>query len=116
MRNKNLYPINWVDEIRPAVLSRDNYKCTECKIKHRTRGYYNRQGVFIEADKFIEDFAKRNGFKVNTIHLQVAHIDQNPSNNSMDNLKTMCPHCHLNFDRSHNIAKRLRNKALPRTG
>ena len=116
MNNKHLYPVNWKDEIRPDILKRDSWKCQQCNLKHRSRGYYNKQGQFIEADAFIEAFAKKHGFKVQTIHLQIAHIDQNPGNCDYSNLKALCPRCHLNFDRAFNVAKRLRNKTLPRTG
>lgn len=110
MKNKHRYPLNWNDTIRPDILRRDNYRCQNCRILHRTKGYYDKQKNFIEADKFIKDFAQKHGFKIQTIHLQIAHIDQNPNNNEYTNLKALCPKCHLTLDNQYNKIKRLQRK------
>jgi hypothetical protein len=45
--------------------------------------------------------------------LTVAHLDQDPSNNELNNLKAMCSPCHLRYDHPHitanAYAKRERN-------
>lgn len=110
MKNKHRYPENWSDVIRPAILKRDNFKCDGCGVKHRSTGYYDFSGKFIECDEFMVKWAKEKGFKVQKIFLQIAHLDQDPSNCSEDNLKSKCPKCHLNFDRAFNNIKRLQRK------
>lgn len=113
MNNKHRYPINWNDTIRPAILSRDNYKCQQCGIKHRTKGFYDAKKQFVATDAWLENYAKENHFKIQTIHLQIAHINQNPSDNNYENLKAMCPKCHLTFDNQFNKLKRLQRKIKP---
>jgi hypothetical protein len=48
--------------------------------------------------------------------LTVAHLDQNPANDSTDNLLALCTPCHLNYDRpclvSNAYAKRERGGQL----
>jgi len=106
MQNRSNYPPEWFDTIRPTILKRDHYQCTNCKVKHRAVGYYDQKGLFVECDKFMRDWALYHGFKIVTIYIQVAHLDQNPSNNDLNNLKSMCPRCHMNYDRPFNIIKR----------
>jgi hypothetical protein len=110
MKNKTNYPENWQDEIRPKILKRDHFKCQKCFIKHRSIGYYNHKKQFIEADQFIKTWANIHNYKIIKIHLQVAHLDQNTLNNEDNNLLTMCPKCHLNFDRKYNTLKRMQQK------
>lgn len=106
MRNRNLYPKNWFDTIRPAILLRDNYRCVQCRVVHRSEGYYDKQQLFIECDVFMIAWAKANGFKTTTIYLQVAHINQDVTNCEYSNLQAMCNRCHLEFDRPYNNIKR----------
>lgn len=107
MRNKHHYPENWADTIRPAILKRDAYKCTSCGLRHKSVGYYDHRGTFVECDALMAHWAKTQGFKVQKISLQIAHLDQDKNNNEFTNLSAKCPKCHLNFDRQFNKAKRL---------
>lgn len=106
MNHKSLYPANWNDTIRPAILKRDKYKCTICSIHHRQIVYVNENNKYIEADQFVQAWAKAKGYRVFAIYLQVAHLDQDRSNNSESNLASMCPKCHLKHDRFFNNLKR----------
>jgi hypothetical protein len=36
--------------------------------------------------------------------LTVAHLDQDPSNDSPDNIQALCTKCHLNYDRPHLVS------------
>ena len=110
MRNRNNYPENWFDVIRPEILKRDKYKCNECEAHHRQHGYYDGDKFYVLLDAFQIAWAKKQGFKVQKIHLQVAHLDQDPSNNNYDNLVSKCAKHHLRFDNVHNTAKRLMRK------
>lgn len=111
MKNKHKYPEDWNDRIRPFILARDGYKCDDCGAKHRATGYYVNNVFMPLGDQFQIDWAKQQGFKVGKIHLQIAHLDQNPANNEFSNLKSKCPKCHLRFDNLFNSAKRLMRKA-----
>lgn len=108
MKNKHLYPVDWLDTIRPRILKRDNYKCTNCFVQHRTRGYYDSQNNFITSDHHIEHWAQNNGFKIQVIHLQIAHINHIKDDCRDENLQSLCPRCHLNYDRAfNNILRKL---------
>lgn len=106
MKNLHLYPENWADTIRPAILKRDHYKCVKCGIGHRQIGYYNAKGEFIDCDEFMQTWAKAQGFKIQKIHLQIAHIDHMKENCDENNLEAQCPKCHLNYDREFNMILR----------
>lgn len=108
MKNKELYSQYWTDVIRPSILKRDNYKCQSpgCNVKHKTVGYYNLSGQWVECDTFMSNWATKNNFKVQRISLQVAHLDSNPANNSPGNLRSFCPKHHFAYDLSINILKR----------
>lgn len=111
MKNKHRYPEDWNDRIRPFILARDGYKCDDCGAKHRSTGYYVNNVFMPLEDDFQIAWAKKQGFKVGKIHLQIAHLDQNPANNEFDNLKSKCPKCHLRFDNKFNSVKRLMKKS-----
>lgn len=118
MKNPHLYPPEWREIIRPAILRRDQYKCTVCGALNHKRGYYEPDGSFVQCDQHMVEWAYRNGKKVVTVHLQIAHLDQNPSNNTAENLKTFCPRHHLAFDHAFNrLKKRMslaaRNRPAP---
>lgn len=110
MRNKENYHPNWNDIIRPEILKRDKYKCQNCGLKHR--GIYlvveNDKTIEIDKEEYIE--ALRNNEKVKKVFLQVAHLDHNPKNNKYENLKSLCPKCHLSNDRVQNQIKRISKK------
>lgn len=112
MKNKEHYSPYWNDVIRPAILKRDGYKCTElgCNVRHKAVGYYNFTGQWVECDSFMSDWATKNNFKVQRISLQVIHLDQDPSNNNESNLLSKCPKHHFKFDANHNTLKRISQK------
>lgn len=113
MKNKHRYPENWNDVIRPYILARDMFRCDDCGAWHRDTGYYEGNKFHVLHDQFQIDWAKRNGKKVTKIHLQIAHLDQNPANNDYSNLRAKCPKCHLRFDNLYNSAKRKMRKQKP---
>ena len=106
MRNREKYHPNWEDIIRPEILKRDQYKCQNCGLEHRGLYLVDEKGKHIKIDKeeYIE--ALRNNEKTKKIFLQVAHLDHNPKNNNYENLKSLCPKCHLDYDRIQNQIKR----------
>lgn len=112
MKNKHLYSAYWSDVIRPAILKRDNYKCTHpgCNVRHKAVGYYNLSGQWVECDSFMSDWASKNNFKIQRISLQVAHLDSDPANNEDKNLRSFCPKHHFAFDMALNQIKRLAPK------
>lgn len=112
MNNRKNYPPDWFDTIRPAILAREQYRCKFCKRKQRTQYVIDAMGQWLEADAFMLSYAANNGLKVKTIYLQIAHLDQNPSNNDYANLAALCTGCHLNYDRPFNDLKRKSRKSV----
>lgn len=108
MRNKSRYADEWKDVIRPDILRRDLYRCTQCKAPQRSIGYYDKNESFIPCDFLMADWARAHGFRMYKIHLQVAHLDNNPANNEYSNLRTLCPRHHLQLDNSHTLLIRRR--------
>jgi len=109
MRNRHKYPPEWYDKIRPEILKRDEYKCRDCRIKHRSwvavKKGNNR--MIIERDE-IKDYTD-SGYKCYQVFLQVAHLDNNKSNNNYQNLKSLCVTCHSRMDKEWKKIIRLSN-------
>lgn len=111
MRNRHKYPDEWYDTIRPRILKRDNYKCRECSITHRVHVAVKSTGQRIIIDKDeIKDYVS-SGWKCYRIYLQVAHLDNNKSNNEDSNLKSLCVTCHSRLDKEWKKIMRLSNTA-----
>lgn len=104
--NYKLYPPDWFDVIRPAVLRRDNYKCKFCGASQRSQGYRDSRGKFVECDEFMRVWAKSTGRKIITIYLSVAHLDHDVSNSSLENLASVCQQCHNRHDAKQRAFKR----------
>lgn len=106
MRNADKYHEYWKEKIRTEVLIRADFKCEVCKVKHKKYYIFNPKSkpILVDEDEMKE--AKANGEKAYRVFLQIAHLDHNTSNNEMNNLKALCPKCHLNNDREVNNLKR----------
>jgi len=104
--NKKKYNESWSDQIRPAILKRDNYKCKICKVRHRSVGYYNSNKEFVECDEFMLRHCDNLKIKICKIILQVHHKNGNVNDNGESNLITLCVRCHLNVERNLSILKR----------
>jgi len=110
MRNKHLYPENWVDTIRPDILKRDNYKCQKCGIKHRSYVLVDSNFNRTLIDKSEHDEYTTYGANTYRIFLQVCHLDHNKANCNYINLVALCPTCHNLNDREHKRVMRLAEK------
>ena len=98
--NKKLYPKNW-KEIREQILSRANNKCEFCGVKNHSVGYRDENGDFIESIGMQQEADELDGKKLFGIVLTIAHLDHNPQNNNLDNLRALCQKCHNNYDIEH---------------
>lgn len=116
MKQRHKYSEEWFDTIRPAILKRDDYKCTECRIKHRTWVAITSEGTRITIDSDEVSDYKTNNYKVYRIFLQVAHLDNNKSNNDYANLKSLCVKCHAIKDREwKKLLRKSNNKYIQKT-
>lgn len=107
MRNSHLYDSLWYDVIRPNALQRANYKCQDCNAKHHSIGYRDPIGNWVECDEFMLQWCKSKLIKTRKLFLQVAHLDNDPSNNNPINLKVLCPRCHFINDKHIRHVRRI---------
>ena len=112
MKNKDAYPVDWNDTIRPHILKKFAYKCAACKIPHRSHYYMRGKIVVRLEDNFMLAWAQENGLKVKQVFLNICHKDHDPSNNEERNLIAWCPRCHAAHD---NEIRKIKRKAFPRT-
>ena len=109
---RHLYPKNW-DTIAFIIKSFADWRCTRCGRPCRRPGQTWDEFVaqYDDPSNQWDDLSKPGRFV-----LTVAHLDQNPGNNSRDNLKALCPTCHNRHDakarainRSHTRMVKLEN-------
>lgn len=111
--NKDLYPKNW-PEIVARVRERAGNKCEECEVRNHTIGYWHSS----EKGDFIEGCPRNRSIKVIQIVCTTAHLDHNPENCDMSNLRFWCQRCHNRYDapeRAKGI-KRRRREAVKDAG
>lgn len=80
---------------RERVLRRANNSCEQCGVLNGQMYMRFRKGVNHEA----------------RVVLTVAHLDHNPPNRRMSNLKALCQRCHLKYDEKHHAETRRINAA-----
>ena len=125
---RHLYPKNW-DTIAFIIKSFADWKCEKCGRPCRRPGedweafrsrLYKMRGEAWYLDTYDEIFDEEGNKTVQDrlrrFVLTTAHLDQNPGNNSRDNLKALCPTCHNRHDakarainRSHTRVIKLEN-------
>lgn len=118
MNNRNQYTENWHDEIRPAILKRDGYKCSDCRIKHRSYVHIDQSDKCVVITRVEHEELKVEGARTYRVFLQVAHKDNVKSNNDPNNLLTLCPRCHHKRDKVHKSLMRISHliKEIPNAG
>jgi hypothetical protein len=104
------YPPNWKAEIVPRIRARDGNKCTRCGVPDRAVGYWS-AGTFEqlrvdEQGRLLDGQRVPAGRKLTTIYLQTAHLDHALVDHGDENLASMCPRCHMNYDRASCDAQR----------
>ncbi len=98
MNNRNEYPENWDDEIRPAILKRDGYKCTTCGVAHRQRQVLGDDNKWVNILKSERAWYDDRGYTTRVVFLQVCHIDNIKEHCEPSNLITKCPQHHALMD------------------
>lgn len=112
-KNKGLYPANW-PEIRAKVQARAGDKCEKCGVANHAEGYRDQFGAFHKWNWTKGDIPDG----ALTIVCTTAHLDHNPTNNDLDNLRFWCQQCHNRYDAPERAAgiKRRRRKARTEAG
>jgi hypothetical protein len=111
------YPRNWPDISRRVRFERANGVCEGCRRPHgqiirclpdgrwfdgNAQTWRNNHGRPARWPDLVEAVHLRQ----TRVVLAAAHLDHNPQNNRMRNLKSLCQRCHLIHDRSHHMARR----------
>jgi len=103
---KHLYPKNW-PYVRAEVLQRADNCCERCGISNHAYGYRDAKGHFHELEG-IDAVNPPSGVKTFVVHLTIAHLDHNPTNNDLGNLEALCCQCHNRHDAPVRAADRKR--------
>jgi hypothetical protein len=112
-----LYPPHWRELSRRVRFERAGGKCQGCGRPHLAQlrclpdgrwfdaaasTWRNRKGRPCRWPDLIEAAA----FRTTRVVLAAAHLDGNPTNNRLANLKSLCQRCHMLHDRPHHLAQR----------
>ncbi|MBT9316305.1 hypothetical protein [Leptothoe spongobia] len=115
---RELYPENW-EQIAAGVKDKANWTCEECDricrkkgesvldLAQRIEGKNNQFLDWVNQTALADLFDKPQRFT-----LTVAHLDHNPANCELSNLKALCSVCHLRYDQEHHRKSRARNARL----
>ena len=122
------YPIDWPIISRHIRFERAKGRCETCGRPHGrlicqlsdgrwfdelSGQWRNDQGDLVEWPDIVDLSAQRH----RKFWLGTAHLDQNPGNSRLANLKALCQRCHLRHDRLANIhCRRLRMRARRAVG
>lgn len=110
--NAALYPPDWKERSR-AARERAGNRCQECGVPNGAwRNNFTHEFTMDSGQAETWRFA--DGDPVTYIVLTVAHLDHDPRNCSVDNLRALCQRCHLAYDQEHHIetARRTRRAKL----
>ena len=111
------YPPHWHELSSYVRFERAEGRCQRCRRPHltlirclpdgrwfdeQTATWRDRQGRMARWPDLME--ATR--FRMTRVVLAAAHLDSDPRNNRLTNLRALCQRCHLLQDRSHHLAQR----------
>ena len=114
---RGFYPSNWPEISRRIRFERAAGICQSCGRPHgqtvrclsdgrwfdaASGNWRNDRGRSVRWPDLIEMAQIRH----TRVVLAAAHLDHNPSNNRLRNLKSLCQRCHLIHDRPHHLAQR----------
>ena len=114
---RQLYPTHWPEISRRVRFDRAGGKCERCQRPHGTmvrclpdgrwfdpsrqtwldgRGRPARWPMLVEAIEM----------RTTRVILATAHLDNDPENNRLRNLRSLCQRCHMIHDRNYHLAQR----------
>jgi 5-methylcytosine-specific restriction endonuclease McrA len=112
-----LYPANWRDISMRVRFKRAGGRCQNCKRPHGQeikclpdgRWFDPASGTWRSAQgrpARWPDLIEAIGTRSWTVRLAAAHLDNQPWNSSLRNLRALCQRCHLAHDRPYHLARR----------
>jgi len=120
---KGFYPIDWVELSRVIRFERAGGRCEHCGRPHGLTISHLGDGRWFDPDAEIWrdgqgreiawiDYRDYSGvIKQTRIVLATAHLNHDPTDNRIRNLKALCQRCHLLHDREeHRVRRRLTHR------
>jgi hypothetical protein len=124
---RDLYPAHWRELSRRIRFERAGGVCQGCGRPHGTTVRCLPDGRWFDSAR--QTWRDRRGrtarwpdleqmvrLRTTRVVLAAAHLDHDPSNNRIRNLRSLCQRCHMIHDRPHHLAQRrityLRRRAL----
>lgn len=114
---RRLYPENWTALSRRVRFERAGGRCQNCGRPHLAQVRCLPDGRWF--DPIAGTWRDRRGrptrwpdlidagsFRLTRVVLAAAHLDNNPANNRLSNLRGLCQRCHMLHDRPHHLAQR----------
>lgn len=111
--NRHFYKTPEWKAAKAAVIQRASGKCEHCGVPNGELIIRDRDGDWVEDYEFARTcsfYDIPEGNKFVRIVLTVAHMDQNPANNALENLKHLCQKCHNTLDAPFRALNRQKNK------
>jgi hypothetical protein len=114
---RHLYPSHWRQLSRRVRFERAKGVCQTCGRPHGQtlralpdgRWYDPEHGTWRDGRGRTArwpDLEQMIAVKVTRVVLAAAHLDHNPTNNRLRNLRSLCQRCHMIHDRPHHLAQR----------
>lgn len=114
---RNLYPAHWNELSRRVRFERAGGVCQGCGRPHGAtvrcladgRWYDQAQQTWRDRRGRIvrwPDLEQLMRLRTTRVVLAAAHLDHDPTNNRLHNLRSLCQRCHLIHDRPHHLAQR----------
>jgi hypothetical protein len=112
-----LYPPNWPELSQRVRFERAGGRCQGCGRPHLAQVRCLPDGRWFDTAAGIwrdrrgrrarwPDLLEAVNFRVTVVVLAAAHLDNNPANNRLANLKGLCQRCHMLHDRPFHLAQR----------
>ena len=111
------YPIDWPQLSRLVRFARARGLCQGCGRPHGKTIRCLPDGRWFDVDQHTwrddrgqearwPDVVEATRIRHTRVVLAAAHLDHDPSNNRLGNLKSLCQRCHMINDRPHHLARR----------
>ena len=112
-----LYPPNWPELSQLVRFERAGGACQVCGRPHGERVRCLPDGRWFDQARNIwrdrrgrparwPDLVEAMGMRTTLVVLAAAHLDHDPANNRLRNLRSLCQRCHILHDRPYHLAQR----------
>jgi hypothetical protein len=111
------YPIDWPQLSREIRFGRARGCCEVCSRRHKTKVLCLPDGRWFDRDENRWRDGRGNQcvppwgsdldqLRATRVILAAAHLDHDPANSALSNLKSLCQRCHMIHDRPYHLAQR----------